>query len=227
MQAIPVEVEWIDLDAATPNLGYWYGMLDSAERAQAQRFRFDRDRRRYIVRHGWLRELLSRRLDTAPSEIRFSRNSFGKPALPGRNLRFNLSHSAGKALCVIARGLELGCDLELRNPSLASNAIVERYFSPLERSHLSSLPIDRWVEGFFNCWTCKEAYIKARGLGLSCPLDTFEVLLTPKEPARLMRGCEGWSVQSFEPAPGFTAAVVVEGSNWALTRRHRGRHNIS
>lgn len=216
MQTMKVDVEWIDLDAPTPELGHWYGMLDSEERAQAQRFRFDCDQRHYITRRGWLRELLSSRLGRAPSEIRFSRNSFGKPTLPQLNLTFNLSCSAGKALCVVTRGLELGCDLEYCDPSLASNAIAERFFSPIERNCLSSLPTDQWVEGFFNCWTRKEAYIKARGFGLSCPLDTFDVSLAPEEPARLMRGCEGWSVQSFEPAPGFTAAVVAEGSNWEL-----------
>ena len=213
-----VDVAWIDLEAPMPELDHWYGMLDSDERAQAQRFRFDRDRRHYIVRHGWLRELLSHRLGRAPSEIFFSRNSFGKPMLSGLNLSFNLSYSAGKALCTVAHGLQLGCDFEYRDPSLASNAIAECFFSPLERNHLSSLPTDRWIEGFFNCWTRKEAYIKALGLGLSCALDTFDVSLAPEEPARLMRGCDGWSVQSFEPAPGFTAAVVAEGFDWALNR---------
>lgn len=217
MPKIRVDVHWIDLDATTPDLGHWHDMLDSEERAQALRFRFDRDRRRYIVRHGWLRELLSRRLERSPRELRFSRNRFGKPSLPGRNPRFNLSRSAGKALCVIAPGLELGCDLELRNPELATNAVAERFFSPREQIWLSSLPVDRWVEGFFNCWTRKEAYLKARGLGLSYPLDAFDVSLSPEEPSRLMRGCEGWSVQSFEPAPGFAAAVVAEGFDWALS----------
>ena len=216
MPTIPVDVEWIDLDAATPDLAHWHGMLDNTERAEAQRFRFERDRRHFIVRRGWLRTLLSYRLDTSPWEIRFFRNLFGKPSLPEWNLEFNLSHSAGKALCVIATGLKLGCDLEWRDPSLASNAVAERFFSSLERKRLTSLPTNQWIEGFFNCWTRKEAYIKARGYGLSCPLDMFDVSLAPEEPARLMRGCEGWSVQSFEPAPNFTAAVVAEGSGWSL-----------
>lgn len=212
-----VEVRWIDLDAATPDLEYWRDMLDAEERAQARRFRFDRDRRRYIVRHGWLRELLARRLECSPREIRFAHNPFGKPALPDRDLGFNLSRSAGTALCVVARGLELGCDLERRNRDLATDAVAERFFSPLEQARLSSLPADRRVEGFFNCWTRKEAYIKARGLGLSYPLDAFDVSLAPDEPARLLRGCDGWSVQSFEPAPGFAAAVVAEAGDWTLS----------
>jgi 4'-phosphopantetheinyl transferase len=212
-----VDVHWIDLEAATPDLGYWGDLLDSEERAHAQRFRFDRDRRHYVVRHGWLRELLSQRLEISPRQIRFSRNGFGKPSLPGRDLRFNLSRSGGRALCVLAEGLELGCDLEQRNPELATSAVAGRFFSPCEQATLWSLPPDLWVEGFFNCWTRKEAYIKARGLGFSYPLDAFDVSLAPGEPARLMRGCQGWSVQSFEPAPGFAAAVVAQGLDWALS----------
>lgn len=217
MPKTPVDVHWIDLDAGTPDIGHWSDMLDIEERAQAQRFRFDRDRRHFIVRRGWLRELLSQRLERPPRDIRYSRNRFGKPSLLEGELSFNLSKSAGKALCVVASGLELGCDLELRNPGLATPDVAERFFSPLEQSWLSSLPADRWVEGFFNCWTRKEAYIKARGFGLSYPLDAFDVSLAPEEPAQLMRGCEGWSVQSFEPAPGFAAAVVAEGLDWALS----------
>lgn len=213
---IPVDVHWIDLDAETAALPHWHDLLDSEECVRAQRFRFDRDRRHYIVRRGWLRALLSHQLGWPPREIHFSCNSFGKPSLRERNLGFNLSCSAGKALCVIAQGLDLGCDLEQRNPELASDDIAERFFSPLERNQLSSLASDRWLEGFFNCWTRKEAYIKARGFGLSYPLHTFDVSLAPEEPASLMRGCEGWSVQSFEPAPGFVAAVVAEDLAWSL-----------
>ena len=99
---------------------------------------------------------------------------------------------------------------------MATSAVAERFFSPLERVLLSSLPPDRWVEGFFNCWTRKEAYIKALGVGLSYPLDAFDVSLAPGEPAQLMRGCDGWSVQALEPAPAFAAAVVAAGFDWTL-----------
>jgi 4'-phosphopantetheinyl transferase len=212
-----VEVHWIDLDARAPDIGHWRDMLDGEERARAQRFAFDRDRRRFIVRHGWLRELLARRLSVSPAAIRFMHNPFGKPLLRGESVRFNLSHSEGKALCVAADGLELGCDVERRNRALASRELAESVFTPVEQQQLSSLQGGPWVEGFFNGWTRKEAYIKARGLGLSCPLDSFDVSLAPDEPALLLRGCEGWSVQSLEPALGFTAAVVAQGANWALS----------
>ena len=216
-----VDVHFVDLDGAGRGLGHWRALLDGEELGHADRFRFDRDRRHFIVRRGWLRELLSRRLNTSPRQIRYLRNPFGKPVLPGRDLSFNLSRSAGKALCVIAQGLELGCDLERRNQDLASPTVAGRFFSPQEQAWLSALPADRWVEGFFNCWTRKEAYIKALGSGLSHPLNAFDVSVAPGEPARLLRGCEGWSVQAFEPAPGFTAAVVAEGDGWTLSRHAR------
>ena len=213
-----VEVHWIHLDdAPTADIGRWRDMLGGDEVARAERFAFDRDRRRFVVRHGWLRELLARRLAASPAAIRFTYNPFGKPSLDGESLRFNLSHSAGKALCVIGEGIELGCDLEQRDRALASRELAERFFTPLEQKRLSSLRGKGWVEGFFNCWTRKEAYIKARGLGLSYPLDAFDVSLAPDEPALLLRGCNGWSVQALRPAPGFTAAVVAEGADWALS----------
>jgi 4'-phosphopantetheinyl transferase len=216
---ISVDVHWIDLNAALPAIAGWYDMLDGEERVLAQRFRFRRDRQYFVVRRGWLRVLLSQRLGMSPRKIRFVRNRFGKPSLPGREFSFNLSRSAGKSLCIIAQNLELGCDLEQRNRDLASPAIAERFFSPREQHWLSLLPPEQWLQGFFNCWTRKEAYIKARGIGLSYPLDAFDVSLAPKEAARLVCGCEGWSVQSFEPAPGFVAAVVAAGDDWALTNQ--------
>lgn len=208
-----IDVHCIDLDAAL-DLEHWQEWLDDEERALAAGFRFERDRRRYVVRHGWLRELLGRRLDASPTSFRFAHNRFGKPSLPGREVSFNMSRSAGKAICVVADGLELGCDLEARNADLATRAVAERFFSRPEQASLSALPDDLWVDGFFNCWTRKEAYIKARGFGLSYPLNAFDVSVGDR--AELVRGCSGWSVRAFEPAPGFVAAVVAEGRDWAL-----------
>ena len=117
--------------------------------------------------------------------------SFGKPCVAEGDLRFSLSHSRGLALYAVARGLEVGCDLEFRDPRLACGRVAERFFSPPELHALRSLPAERWAEGFFNGWTRKEAYVKARGLGLSLPLDSFAVTLAPRRarraPPRLRR----------------------------------------
>jgi 4'-phosphopantetheinyl transferase len=206
----------MDLDAVDLDFGTFDAMLDADEHRRATRFRFERDRRRYIMRRGKLREFLSVYLNCAPSRIRFAYNRFGKPSLIGGDLRFNLSHSHAMALFVVARGIEVGCDIERRDPQLVSEQIPEHFFSPCEVQTLRSLPAADQTLAFFNCWTRKEAFIKARGYGLSLPLNSFDVSLVPHEPAMLLRGCEGWSVQSCEPEPGYQAAVVAEGPDWRL-----------
>src|SRR5262249_56606268 len=97
---------------------------------------------------------------------------------------------------------------------------AERLFSPEERRRLSALPPEQWRDGFYNCWTRKEAFVKALGLGLSHPLDSFDVAVEPGEPATLLSPVGGWSMQGFAPRPGYLAAAVVEGDGQAV--RFRG-----
>jgi 4'-phosphopantetheinyl transferase len=182
--------------------------LDPAERAHAERFCYRRDRDRFIARRGRLRARLAEEVGGSPGDVRIEADAFGKPFLPDYpELRFNLSHSRDLALCVIARGAEVGCDIEWRNPELACPAVARRLFAPAEWAALEALPEAQWVEGFFNCWTRKEAYVKALGLGLSYPLDAFTVSVG--ESATLVEAMSGWSLISFEPAPGYQAALVT------------------
>jgi 4'-phosphopantetheinyl transferase len=211
-----IDVYWFDLDEAGADAGRFYDLLDPSERARAAQFRVERDRRRYVVRRGRLRLLLAGYLGRPAAALALTVNRFGKPALAAGALRFNLSHSCGLALYSIAHGIEVGCDLERRDPSLAGADIAERFFSRREVRALSALAPARRTAAFFNCWTRKEAYLKARGWGLSLPLDAFDVSLAPDEPAALLGGCDGWSVAAFEPAPGYHAAVVAEGAAWRL-----------
>jgi 4'-phosphopantetheinyl transferase len=202
------DLMFLDVDAA--ERARFEAMLTPEEHRRASEFRFDVDRRRYTVRRGRLREILADRLRCPPREIPLSCNAFGKPCIEGADLRFNLSHSSGVALYVVGRGAELGCDIEWRQPKLAVEDVAERFFSAQEVQSLRSLPHAQWVEAFFNCWTRKEAFIKALGLGVSYPLKAFDVSLAPGEPAALLRGPAGWSLGSFEPLPGLQAAVAVE-----------------
>jgi 4'-phosphopantetheinyl transferase len=213
---VTVDAHCVDLDVADLDVAGFYDTLNAKERERAALFRFERDRRRYILRRGKLRELLSDYLDCAPARICFAYNSLGKPSVAGGDLRFNVSHSHGTALFVFARGVEVGCDIERRDPRFVCDQIPERFFSPLEVQTLRSLPASSQTQAFFNCWTRKEAYIKARGYGLSLPLDSFDVSLAPDEPVLLLRGCDGWSVQPCEPAPDYQAAIVAEGADWQL-----------
>jgi 4'-phosphopantetheinyl transferase len=195
--------------------------LSAGEQTRADRFFFKRDRDHFIVARGVLRILLGRYLDRDPGRLRFCYSSHGKPALArecGRDgLRFNLSHSHGLALFAIAWGRILGIDLERIRPDMANDQIAEQFFSPREIAMLRALPKNMETEAFFTCWTRKEAYIKARGEGLSLPLDEFDVSLAPGKPAELL-GTRGhpnevsrWSLQELVPGPGYVAALAVEG----------------
>ena len=142
--------------------------------------------------------------------MRLVADKYGKLVLlDDPDLTFNLSHSNGLALVATSRGGAVGCDVERRNPELACARAAERLFARAEYDALIALPSGQWVAGFFNCWTRKEAYVKALGLGLSYPLDAFTVSVAPGEPARFISNEGGWTLRSFEPAPGYQAALVI------------------
>lgn len=204
----------------------WY-TLTAEERQRAERYIFEQDRTRFVVARGLLRVLLGGYLRQDPPHLCFTYGPHGKPALAtdtGRAaLRFNVSHSHGLALYAITHGREVGVDVERIRPEIAQEKIAERFFSPREVTVLRALPPLLQVPAFFACWTRKEAYIKAKGDGLTLPLDQFEVSLAPGEPAALLRtawdpqeaAC--WALQDLAPAPGYRAAVAVAGHDWRLT----------
>jgi 4'-phosphopantetheinyl transferase len=211
-----VDAYLIDLDYLDHDLGRLSALLDPDEIDRARRFRFEESRRRYITRRGRLRELLSLYVDEAPERIRLTANEFGKPFLKGSDVQFNVSYSKHVGLVAVSPGKKVGCDIEWRDPGFPSADIAQAFFSPAEVRAYREVDPSQRVEAFFNCWTRKEAYIKARGWGLSLPLDSFEVSVVPGQPAKLLGGCAGWSVKGFEPIAGFEAAVVAEGECWQL-----------
>jgi len=203
--------------------------LSPDERERANRYRLERLRARFVVGRGILRTILGRYLDRAPAGLGFTYGGRGKPALApseGTDLRFNVSHSGGLAFYAVARGREVGVDVERLRALPRAERIAERFFSAPETAALKALPPERRVEGFFTCWTRKEAYIKARGDGLAHPLDQFAVSLAPGEPARLSAAGDGdereigqWSLHGLPPAPGYVAALAARGRGWRLTSR--------
>lgn len=208
-----IKVWLFALDLAADRLTRLHRLLDTEERARAARFRHDRDRDRFVARRGQLRLLLAEEGAGDAAALRYTVNAYGKPALAGAgDPRFSLSHSAGLALCAVARGVEIGCDIAHGDPALADPAVAERLFAPGEWLTFAALPPEQRVAGFFNCWTRKEAFIKAIGKGVSHPLDSFEVTLAPGDPPRILSGGEGWSIASFEAAPGYRAALVAAGN---------------
>jgi 4'-phosphopantetheinyl transferase len=204
--------------------------LSKSEQIRAERFHFERDRRRYIVSQGYLRMLLGRYLGIAPEHIEFRYGVRGKPALKRmgdiqseEELRFNASHSHELGLYAITCNREVGIDIEQIRLVPDAEQIVVRYFAMQEREAFQSLSPDQKVEAFFYCWTRKEAFLKARGEGLYRPLHQFAVSLIPGEPAQLLYFEEDpmeltrWSLQALTPAPGYAAAVAVEGHSWRLS----------
>jgi len=205
-----VSLALFDLDLPRAELDEYRCWLDADECLRASAFRRPIDRDRFVARRGQMRAQLGQELGNAPHQVRFGTDRHGKPFLrDDPDLAFNLSHSNGLALLATMRGGAVGCDIEWRNPELACPGVAERLFAPEEYEALAALPPAQWVAGFYNCWTRKEAYVKAIGLGLSHPLNAFTVSVAPGEPARFTSNEPGWTLASFEPAPGYQAALVT------------------
>ncbi len=226
MPEVVVDTYCVDVDTPEVDASRYGAILSAEERDRAGQFRFDRHRRRYVARRGILRELIGSYLDCDPAGVAFVHNAYGKPAVAQSDLRFNLSHSHGMALYAFCRHAEVGCDIERRDPKFAAEQIPERFFSPDEVRALRSLLLHDQTQAFFNCWTRKEAYVKARGEGLSIELASFDVSLRPGEPAAIVRAVdrEKWAIASFRPDSGRVAAIVIEGSAEEIPapRWHRG-----
>jgi 4'-phosphopantetheinyl transferase len=152
-------------------------LLDLSERERMARFVFERDRRIYVLAHVLVRTMLSRFADVAPGAWRFEANAHGKPSIVEpvgyEWLKFNLSHTRAGALCGVVRDAEIGVDIETMERATQCVELADRYFSPTEAAALHRAPVEQQRETFFRFWTLKEAYIKARGLGLAIPLDHF------------------------------------------------------
>ncbi len=203
-------------------------LLSAEERERADRFRFDRHRRRFTVRRGRLRQLVSAYADLEPAAVRFDYGERGKPTLAGEppdGLTFNLSDSKDLALYAFASGLELGVDIEVVREMSDALGISERFFANEEREALRRIEEDRRDAAFFRCWTRKEAYIKAIAKGLAEPLKNFCVAFDPPEPARFLhvghsvREAAAWTLHHLVPASGAVAALAYRAPERTLVCR--------
>ena len=175
-------------------------MLAPDEAARAARFHFDRDRRRYIVARGTLRRLLEQYLNIDARLITMRNGPQGKPNLVGDALQFNVSHSGGVGLFAFCRDAAVGVDVEQIRPMADALALAGRFFAPEEQEMLSRAPADARDAVFFRVWTCKEAFIKALGEGLSHPLDAFSVAID--DPPGFMRMDRDDPHAGFYQSPG-------------------------
>ena len=214
----PVEVVLTRLAAAPEAVRAAAALLSDAERHRARRFAFDRDARRFILARAGLRELLAARLGVRAESIEFEYGAHGKPALSRRfadaELHFNVSHCDDVAAYAFSCGHAIGIDVEAVRVISDADDIAARYFSRRENATYGALNQRDRPLGFFNCWTRKEAFVRALGDGLSIPLDRFDVTLAPGEPAKVLRvdntpgDDSGWQLESLCPAAGYVAAIA-------------------
>jgi 4'-phosphopantetheinyl transferase len=224
-----VHVWQVDLDQSMGQVDALLQLLCEEEIERAGRFRNQEHGAHYIVARGTLRQLLGGYLGALPEELVFSYGAHGKPDLAGDHdgsgLRFNLSHSHQLALFAVAWRREVGIDVEYPRSRVDVEGLARRFFAPVEVATLLSLSGERRREGFYNCWTRKEAYLKARGEGITVALDSFAVSLAPGESAELL-SCdldpgemERWQLRALEAREGYAAAVCAEGTDWQLRCR--------
>jgi 4'-phosphopantetheinyl transferase len=195
-------------------------LLSREEVERAERFHFEHDRARFLARRGLLRIILGYQLGVDPDTVQFHYAPSGKPEVAEISdkgkLCFSMSHSHGLNLYVIGWNRNVGIDVERIRPLNKAVPIARRFFSTTEATAIQELPESLKMLGFFNCWTRKEAYLKATGDGLSRPLDEIIVSLVPEETARLIsvagdqKEPSRWSLIDLTPAPGYVAAVCVE-----------------
>jgi 4'-phosphopantetheinyl transferase len=221
-----VHIWRITLDWPPARLRALNAVLSTDEQQKADRFHFALDRTRHVVGRGVLRTILARCTSTKAEQLCFEYSTFGKPRLAAGSteipLQFNVSHSSDLILIVLTIGRAVGIDVERTRTDLDVERIAASFFSPHERLALLSLPAQSRFDAFFDCWTRKEAYIKAVGDGLSLPLDQFDVCFLPGQEPRLLATrpdpaeARRWVIQALDVGPCYRAAVAVEGAGWQL-----------
>jgi 4'-phosphopantetheinyl transferase len=198
---------WAPLDISASALRGLAACLSLEERQRADRFHHPLDRGRFLAARGWLRRLLASQLLCAPGEVRLVTGDCGKPRLTRSDLCFSAARSAGIALYATSWRMEVGVDVEAIRATADIEGIAARFFSRAEQRALASLPPAQRLVAFFQCWTCKEAYVKGIGAGLSFPLRTVDAWVGGGQPAIV----SGWSVHQVDVAPGFAAGVAGAG----------------
>jgi 4'-phosphopantetheinyl transferase len=218
----------VPLDQDTNVIANLATLLSQDERQRAARYLRPVDRDRFIAGRGILRKIISAYLALAPGRLQFTYNEYGKPAVSDEQndcaLNFNLSHSGELALYAITSGRVVGIDIECIREDFATLDIAEHFFSKGEVAALKSVPAGQRTTGFFKCWSRKEAFIKAKGMGVSYPLDRFTVSLAPDEPPALLnvvddeREADRWRMYELEPGEGYAASLIVENPPVVLKR---------
>ena len=207
-------------------LSYFESILSRDEKERAHRFKKTQDAERYMAARGSLRSLLGSYLGRKPEQLRFAYDALGKPRLAEETalplLNFSVSHCDELALFGFVWEHRIGVDLEFTDREIDFEDLATRYFSSNEVGKLRSSPPNQQRETFYRGWTRKEAFLKARGEGLSYPLEQVEVSLGADEPARVLKvtddpdASQRWMIEHLTPAPGYIGAVAVETTNFSF-----------
>ena len=193
-------------------------VLSPDEIKRAERFRVERPRNEFTIARATLRMLLGDSLQVDPKTLAFDIGQFGKPSLKNHDLEFNVSHSGEVVLIAIGGTRTLGVDVEIEKSHRNFLRLAQRFFAPGEVARLESVAAEQQTAAFYRCWTRKEAYLKARGTGITLGLDTFEVAFLPGEAEAVVRtppddAPENWVVHEIDAAPGHAAALIVARDN--------------
>lgn len=213
-----VHLWYLNVEDHKNRLAVYEELLDNEEKEKAYRYKFDKDRNCSIIARGVLRTLLGSYSNELPERITFSFGPFGKPEVYNNSgIQFNISHSRDAIVLGFIKNDAIGVDVEFMDEKIDALQIAKHFFSNEERVALSAVSEDERVEAFYNCWTRKEAFIKALGDGLSFPLDQFVVSLTPALKAELLKTKwdqmekEKWALHSFNPEKKYVSAFTVNG----------------
>lgn len=202
----------VDLDPTAPDAARRLATVAAAEHARGVRYRRPEDRDRYLAAHGALRLILGEYVAGDPIGFPLSADERGKPFLGDRrtqfDLQFNLSHSGGLALIVVAAARQVGVDVEHIRPMPDLEGVAARVCTPAERAELSALAGAQRESAFFAMWTRKEALAKASGEGIQAIVRE-----SSGEPD------DRWSFVDVTDLPGYAACVAAEGQGWQLVRR--------
>ncbi len=227
LPASAVHVWRADLGSEAACLRLLERNLSAREWARAARFRFARDRERFIAARGLLREIVALYLNTSARRLSFGYTGHGKPFLaePGHSgLRFNVSHSLDVVLVAVAYEREVGVDIEHMHADLEVEAIAETVLCTAERRALNRFDGKAKRQAFLRFWTRKEAYIKADGRGVSLPLEHIDVsvpagqVATSDKATGAWRTCARWMLRTLSDGPDYAAALAAEGRDWHLVR---------
>jgi 4'-phosphopantetheinyl transferase len=205
----------VQLDTSDHSYEHCSSWLSADETARAERFKFDRHRRRYVIGRGVLRAR-GRILGEPAARIQFAYGDKGKPSWANSNspVRFNVSNSGDLAAYAFTKACEIGVDIEQLRAMSDMQDVARRFFAREEVQDLMSLPESERTHGFFHCWTRNESYIKAIGDGLSVPLDSFRVTLLPGDTARMVHlggsvdAAACWTLHGFDPFPDYIGALA-------------------